>query len=254
MLRQTLTSAIEIVSYNGIASFRSSRNVFLTSCLTSIRFVSTVSPTRSTTPIPPVVERHSLKKADSRKTFLIDKYTSLLRKNPIVLVFHSNTLLKRENSNMRAQILKAGGKLNVVRSGIFKVALRGIEHEDPASVEAHKLYRKKGHPLSEYFYGPTAVISFPEISPVAVQSVLKVLDKSGDQLMLLGGLIDGQMLDKGNVYQFKQLPSIEQIRADLAGVLTILGGAGLVQTLETSSKILYLTLEERCKQFNETKE
>lgn len=191
--------------------------------------------------------RNTFKKEDTRKTYLVDTYARLIRRSPVLLVLHNNSLLKAENSAVRAQIKKLGGTLTVTRSKLFNVALRGLEHEDPASKDANRLYSKKKHPLSGLFTGPTAVVSIPEINPKMVEDIVKVLDKTKDKLILLGGQIDGSVLTRDGVDKFKSLPSIEQLRAELAGVLTMLGGAGLVQTLESSSKMLYLTLESRKK-------
>uniref|UniRef100_A0A060TDN0 ARAD1D49038p n=1 Tax=Blastobotrys adeninivorans TaxID=409370 RepID=A0A060TDN0_BLAAD len=191
--------------------------------------------------------RETVKALDSRKTYLVDTYTSLLRKNPIVLALHNNTLQKAENNNIRQQIEKAGGKMMVTRSNLFRVALRGLQHEDPASKEANKLYKKHKHPLEDLFYGPTCVIAFPELTPKGVEDVVKIVDKTNERLILLGGLIDGQVLNRAKVDDFKKLPTLDQLRADLAGILTVLGGAGLVRTLESTSNMLYLTMDERRK-------
>lgn len=189
--------------------------------------------------------RNTFKRADSRKTYLVDTYSRIIRRSPILLVLHNNSLLKGEDNTLRAQIKKLGGTLTVTRSKLFNVALRGQEHEDPASKEAHKLCRKKKHPLADLFTGPTAVVSIPDINPKTVEDIVKVLDKTKDRLILLGGQIDGSVMTREGVDKFKTLPSIEQLRSELAGVLTMLGGAGLVQTLESSSKMLYLTLKSR---------
>lgn len=200
------------------------------------------------------IKRDTVKKLDSRKTYLVDKYTNILRKSPIVLVCHNNTLQKTENSNTRAKIEKAGGKLIVTRSNLFSVALRGLNHKDPASKQAQVTHQKDNHPLSDLFYGPTAIVTFNELKPSAVEAVVKVLDKTNEKLILMGGMVDGDSLTRQSVDEFKTLPSIEQMRGQLVGVLSVLGGAGLVQTLEASSKMLYLTMDERRKQLDPNEE
>ncbi|CAN6639436.1 large ribosomal subunit protein uL10m [Trichomonascus vanleenenianus] len=214
------------------------------------RLYSTVQATASAEPAVQAV-RNTVKGAATRKTYLVDRYASLLKKSPIVLVCHNNTLLKAENATLRAQISKAGGKLTVTRSNLVKVALRGIEHEDPASFEAQKSSKgRPEHPLSKLFYGPTAVISFPELTPKAVEDVVKIIDKTNERLILLGGQVDKSVLSRADIDHFKTLPSLEQVRAELAGVLSILGGAGLVQTLQASTNMLYLTMDEHRKQLD----
>lgn len=195
--------------------------------------------------------RDTLKPLDSRKTHLVDDYTRILRGNPILLITHYGGLLKNENQTIRSDIKKAGGRLIVTRSKLFQVALRGLEDEDPASKRAHEKYSRSKHPLSSYFSGPSAVVAIPEINPAIVKDVVKVLDKSGDRLILLGAYVDGSIQSRADVELFKELPTLDQLRANLTGVLTVLGGAGLVQTLEASSKVLYLTMESRKKDMEE---
>ena len=203
---------------------------------------------------PPPPSRQTVKPLSTRKTYLVDTYSHILKSNPVILVLHHNNLLKSDNNNLRGLIKKAGGSLTVTRSRLFKVALRGKDHEDPASKDAQRALRGFKHPLAPLFSGPTAVITFPELDPKKVENVIKVIDKSSGNLTLLGSLIDNQVLAVPEVHKFKALPTLPELRSQLVGVLSILGGAGLVQTLEASGKVLYLTMEERRKQLDPSEE
>lgn len=198
--------------------------------------------------------RNTVKPLNSRKTYLIDVYSRLLRNSPVILVVHHNNLLKSDDLNLRMQIKNAGGELTISRASLLKVALRGLEHQDPASKEAAEIYKKAEHPLFPLLSGPTGIITFPELNPKAVDDVVKSLDKSKGNLVLLGALVDQNLLSVQDVNVFKALPTLPEVRSQLVGVLSILGGAGLVQTLEASSKVLYLTMEERRKQLDPSTE
>lgn len=191
--------------------------------------------------------RDTWKALNSRKTYLVDRYVQLVRSNPVVLALHNSTLLKRDDNQLRQDILKAGGQLTIVRSGLMRVALRGLEHPDPASSEAHRIYRGKGHPLSKFFQGPSAIVTLPSLEPTAVDKICSVIEKSGNKLVLLGGQVDGGALSRAQVDEFRKMPGMAELRAQLAGVLTILGGAGLVKTLQASPQKLYLTLDQHAK-------
>lgn len=219
-----------------------------------LRWLSAQASTASATEPAPV--RKTLKPLDSRKTYLVDMYTHLIKTSPVILVLHHNNLLKADNNNLRGQIKKAGGTLTVTRSNLFKVAFRGKDHADPASPAAKAQYGRRDQttPFNTLFSGPTAVITFPELDPKKVSSVLKIVDKSNNNLTLLGSFIDNQVLTLDGVNKFKTLPTLPEIRSQLVGVLSILGGAGLVQTLEASSKVLYLTMDERRKQLDPTEQ
>lgn len=200
---------------------------------TFLRFQSTQSPSRD-----------SFKALGSRKTYLVDTYVHLLRSSPVVLALHNSTLLKRDDNQLRQDIQKTGGQLTVVRSGLMRVALRGLGHADPASTEAHRLYARKTHPLSKFFKGPSAIVTLPSLEPSAVDKICAIIEKSGNKLVLLGGQVDGGALSRGQVEEFRKMPGLAELRAQLAGVLTVLGGAGLVQTLQASPQKLYLTLRQ----------
>lgn len=221
------------------------------------RFATAFCAVRSyateTTSVTEIV-RKTVKPVDSRKTYLVDTYTHIIKNSPVLLVLHHNNLLKADNNNLRAQIKKAGGDLTVTRSRIFRVALRGKDHEDPASLEAAEQYRRKPHPLSALFSGPSAVISFSDLDPKKVEKVINIVDKSKNNLILLGSVVDNKVMSVSEVQEFKKLPNLAELRGQLLGVLNILGGAGLVRTLETAGQHLYLTMEERRKQLDPTEE
>lgn len=221
----------------------------------SAQWMSTAANTSIPTQVQaPPPSRQTVKPITTRKTYLVDIYSHILKTNPVILVVHHNNLLKSDNSNLRGLIKKAGGSLTVTRSRLFKVALRGKEHEDPASKDAQRNFKSFKHPLAPLFSGPSAVIAFPEMDPKKVENVIRVIDKSNGNLTLLGSLIDNQVLSVPEVNNFKTLPTLPELRSQLVGVLSILGGAGLVQTLEASSKVLYLTMDERRKQLDPSEE
>ncbi|PRT55178.1 54S ribosomal protein L11, mitochondrial [Wickerhamiella sorbophila] len=198
---------------------------------------------------PESVVRQTLKPLDSRKTYLVDQYTHLLRSNAVMLILHNPTLLKAENQQLRNDIRKAGGTLTVVRSRVFKATLRGIDHADPASVEAHKEFARAKNPLMDLFDGPSAVVTIPNLDPKAVDKVVSLIDKT--RMVVLGGRVDGSQISVSQVQNLRKMPSLEELRAQLAGVLTVLGGAGLVNTLQASSNMLYLTLDQHRKTLEE---
>lgn len=198
--------------------------------------------------------RKTVKPLNSRKTYLVDAYSHILKTSPVVLVVHHNNLLKSDDHNLRSQIKKAGGELTISRARLLKVALRGIDHKDPASKEAQKIYKTKRHPIFPLLNGPIGIISFSELNPQAVDQAVRVLEKSKGSLILLGAMVDKKVLSVVDINSFKMLPTLPEIRSQLVGVLSILGGAGLVQTLEASSKLVYLTIEERKKQLDNSTE
>lgn len=183
----------------------------------------------------------------SRKTFLVDYYKHLNDTNEILLYVHHNNLNKSENKKFRSELNKVGARLNIIRNSIYNVYLRSEHEEDPADVETSKKNKDVKHPLSPLLNGPTGIITIPKCEPAVVSQVLKVLKSASEKLILIGAKIETSIYDSADIDKFKDLPGKAELQGQLAGLLTVLGGAGLVRTLEASGNVLYLTLEERRK-------
>ncbi|KAK7204867.1 hypothetical protein BZA70DRAFT_186835 [Myxozyma melibiosi] len=199
--------------------------------------------------------RKTVKHIDSRKTYLIDRYAYLLRNRPVQIYVQHNNFRKDDSFNVRSQFKKLGVQYTVLNTALFKVTLRGIQHPDPASWEARRKYRwpkkRDMHPAMRLVEGPTAVLSFEGLDPALIGSAVEVVEKSGGRLVLMGAVIENKLFSGEELDAVKNLGSFDQVRAELAGVLEVLRGAGLVNTLSSASTGLYLTLEARKQQLEE---
>lgn len=183
----------------------------------------------------------------TRKTFLMDYYKYLNDKNQIVIYAHHNNLSKTEATKLRSDLHKAGAHFHVVSNAIYNVYLRSAHEEDPAAEGNTKKNLDVKHPLAPLLVGPTGVITVEMCDPSVVALVLTAIKPLQDKFFLVGARIESSVYNSKDVKLFKDLPNKEQLQAQLAGLLTVLGGAGLVRTLETASNVLYLTLDQRRK-------
>jgi len=192
------------------------------------------------------VGRETLKPLNSRKTFLVDLYSHLLKSNAVVLACHNSTLLLPEDRQLRVELGKVGAQLTIVRSSLMRVALRGIHSPDAAALSKRDPAAQP-HPMAPLFAGPSAIITIPELDPAKVDKCISLIDKSQNKLVLLGGQVHGMdsLLYRTDLDELRALPTLPELQAQLAGVLTVLGGAGLTQTLESSAQHLTLALENR---------
>lgn len=195
-------------------------------------------------PYAKLEKRKTAKDILSRKTFLIDYYKYLNDTNEIVLFVHHNNINKTDNQRLRSDLKKHGAKLNIIRNNLYEVYLRSEHEADPASTKATLKNKDVKHPLTPLLSGPTGIITIPSCDPTVATQVLKIITGAQERLILMGAKIESNIYDLDQVNHFKNLPSKEQLQSQLAGLLTVLGGAGLVRTLESASNVLYLTLEE----------
>ncbi|AOA64159.1 54S ribosomal protein L11, mitochondrial [Komagataella phaffii CBS 7435] len=188
-------------------------------------------------------ERNLVKPFESRKTFLIDQYKQLYSESNIVLFLHRNNLTKSD-LKYRHSIQESGGKLTFIRNNLFKVFLRAESHADPASKEAQRWIKASNnrHPLEALLKGPTAIVTIKDCRPDVVKKVIKILKAANEKLFIVGAKIDNNIYNSMELNQFKDLPTKEEMQGQLVGILTMLGGAGLVRTLEASPHHLYFTL------------
>lgn len=191
--------------------------------------------------------RDMFKKQESRKTYLMDRYTHMLRTKSVFLVFHQNAQLYRDQSAIKAAIRAAGGEHNTIATSLMRATLRGLESADPLSKEANASHKETVHPLSQLFKGSASVVTFDTLDPRAVENVLKLTDKTVDRMLLVGAFVNGETLSLDEVNVLKKLPSMSDLHAQLAGLLTVLGGGQLTQTLEAPGKLLYLNLDQHSK-------
>ncbi|KAK6198902.1 uncharacterized protein RJT21DRAFT_749 [Scheffersomyces amazonensis] len=207
---------------------------------------------------PSVTNQRITEKGEfNRKTYLIDLYKHINDNNDIVLYVHHNNINKADNATIRSELKKINeSKLHVLRSGIYEIYLKNAHEEDPAAKGVSQRNRGRKHPLLPIIHGPTAIISISKGEPEHVEKVIKLLKKYQDKLILVGAKVEKSIYNVEEINEFKSLPNKLTLQSQLAGLLTILGGAGLVRTLEAASTHLYLTLEERRKDIdpNEKKE
>jgi large subunit ribosomal protein L10 len=171
----------------------------------------------------------------------------LFDKSEIVLFAHHNNLVKTETNNYRNEIKALGGELSVVRNSLLLSYLRAANEPHPASKEAYIKTKDIKHPFAPLLVGPTAIITIPSLDPSVVKKIVKFTKSTNEKLFLVGARIDNKLFDLTEINAFKELPTKEQLHAQLAGLLTIMSGAGLVQTLQTASQHLYLTLDSHHK-------
>ena len=118
-----------------------------------------------------------------------------------VVVTHYMGLTVAEMTDLRGRLRTEGAQLKVVKNTLAKKALDGSIGE-------------QGDAL---FKGPVAIAFAPD--PVSAAKIATEYAKGNDKFSVIGGFMGDQVLDKASVTALATLPSLDQLRAKLIGLL-----------------------------------
>ncbi len=118
-----------------------------------------------------------------------------------VVVTHYMGLTVAEMTDLRGRLREQGAQLKVVKNTLATKALDGAIGEGGEAL----------------FKGPVA-IAFAN-DPVSAAKVATQYAKDNDKFTVIGGFMGQQVLDKGSVTALATLPSLDQLRAKLIGLL-----------------------------------
>jgi len=137
----------------------------------------------------------------AEKASLVDTLKGVFESANVVVVTHYSGLSVAEMTALRAQMAEAGASFKVTKNRLAKIALEGTEKKI----------------LSDYFTGPTAIAVSDD--PVAAPKVAVEFAKKNEKLVILGGLMDQTPLDADGVKALASLPSLDELRARIVGMI-----------------------------------
>src|ERR1700689_3814518 len=123
-------------------------------------------------------------------------------KTSVVVVAHYSGLTVAQMQRLRKQMRQAGAKVQVAKNSLAQIAVEGT---DVASIG----------PLLK---GPTLIAH--SIDPVAAAKAAVAFAKDNEKFVLLGGAMGKTALDVDGVKALATLPSLDELRAKLLGLLT----------------------------------
>ena len=137
----------------------------------------------------------------AQKAETVEGLKAVFAKAGVVVVGHYSGLTVADMTILRRRLRDAGGELKVVKNRLVKIALDG----GPQAGGSH------------LFTGPTA-IAFSE-DPVTATKVAVAYAKEKEKFVLLGALMGAQVLDKSAVQALATLPSLDELRGKIVGLL-----------------------------------
>ena len=161
-----------------------------------------------------------------KKQTYIKNMTSELDKSDAVIVTHYQGLTVKQLDELRNRMREHGIQFKITKNRITKLALEKTRCKE----------------LSKLFTGPTAIA----LSSDAITSakILTNFSKENSNLKILGGIMGGDILDVAGVKNVATLPSLDEARAKIVGILQSPAQKIASILLAPASKIAILALEK----------
>ena len=137
----------------------------------------------------------------SDKNDFVQNLKEELKNSSSVVVAHYAGLSVSETDNLRKEMRSNGAKFKVTKNRLTKIALTGTPYES----------------IEDLFTGPTAIAYSSD--PVAPARVSVEFEKKFENFKILGGSYEGEKIDNAKINFLATLPSLDQIRAKLLGLL-----------------------------------
>ena len=161
-----------------------------------------------------------------QKKNYITEMTANFENSEAVLVTHYQGLTVKQLDELRKQMREQGIKFKITKNKITKLALEKTKCKD----------------LADLFSGPTAVA----LSKDAISSakILTKFSKENNNLKILGGIMGKDVLDVAGVAKVATLPTLDEARAKIVGILRSPAQKITSILLAPASKIAILALEK----------
>jgi large subunit ribosomal protein L10 len=137
---------------------------------------------------------------EAKKSY-IEEMKKNFSSNEAVMVAQYQGLNVTELDELRRQLREKGILFKITKNRITKIALKDSPVKD----------------LEKYFTGPTATAMSSDA--ITTAKILTKFAKSHEKLKIVAGFMDGKVLDEKEVAIIATLPSLEEARAKIVGIL-----------------------------------
>ena len=159
---------------------------------------------------------------EKKKTY-ISEMKSFFTNNEAVLVTHYQGLNVNQIDNLRNEMRTHGILFKITKNRITKLALKDT--------------RCKG--LADLFEGPTAVAFSKDA--ISSAKILTKFSKEYKSLKIIGGIMGNDVLAVDDVAKIATLPTLEEARSKIVGILKVSAQKIMSILLAPGSKIAILT-------------
>lgn len=135
------------------------------------------------------------------KRELIDRLHTVFDDAGVVVVAHNTGMVAAQSAEFRRVVKDAGGSVKVAKNKLVQLTIK-----DTATAD-----------ISGLLKGPT-VLAYSK-DPIAAAKAAVAYAKGNDKLVILGGAMGKTVLDAKGVKALAELPSLDELRASIIGLL-----------------------------------
>lgn len=137
----------------------------------------------------------------SQKANSVAALNATFNESGVVVVTRNLGLSVAQSTELRTKMREAGASYKVAKNRLAKIALKDTDYDG----------------LGDLLTGPTALAT--SIDPVAAAKAAVEFAKTTDKLEIVGGSMGGQMLDEAGVKALASMPSLDELRGKLVGLV-----------------------------------
>ena len=162
---------------------------------------------------------------ENKKTY-IEEMRKNFNSNSSVMIAQYQGLNVNELDKLRKELRDKGIKFKITKNRITKLAIKDTPVKD----------------LEKFFIGPTAAALSSD--PITTAKILTKFSKENENLKILGGIMGSDILDVMGVQNVATLPTLDEARAKIVGILRSPAQKLASILLAPGSKIAILALEK----------
>jgi len=137
----------------------------------------------------------------SEKTELVARLNRLFNEVSVVVVTRNHGLTVAQVTDLRNRMCAGGASFKVTKNRLARIALEGTPFVG----------------IGDMLVGPTALATSAD--PVAAAKIAIEFAKTTDRFAVIGAGMGATILDQGGVKALSELPSLDELRAKIIGIV-----------------------------------
>lgn len=137
----------------------------------------------------------------SQKADSVAQLNAVFKEAGVVVITRNLGMSVAQSTDLRGRMRDAGASYKVAKNRLAKLALNDTDYAD----------------LGDLLTGPTAIAYSTD--PVAAAKAAVDFAKTTDRIEIVGGSMGGQLLDEAGVKALASMPSLDELRAKLIGLV-----------------------------------